>query len=413
VQKDTVRFKFAGGSPAAGHFSCAAKKSNPKKGAPNTASRSAVREGRQWLRPPIVDGALVAAPANGPAANESPSPPGSPQTCVITCNPVLPYCTAYLAHFVRSVSTCLVVASTALCSFHAFAQEKYPSKVIRILTAAPGSNHDWGARVVAQELTPRIGQRVIVENRGAISSEIIAKDTPPDGYTLLFYGAYTWLQPLLAKANWDPVEDLAPISLVISSPNVLVVHPSLPVKSTKELIALAKARPGALNYSAGGGGSSQHIAAELFNYLAQVKIVRVNYKGAGPSILGLITGEVQVMFAALGPIMPHVKSGKARALAVTTSKATTLARELPLIADVLPGYVSESAIGLFAPKKTPATIIKLLASHVQQGVKAADPQIIANNGVEVVASSPEEFARFIAADRAKMGEVIKSGSFSN
>jgi tripartite-type tricarboxylate transporter receptor subunit TctC len=293
------------------------------------------------------------------------------------------------------------------------AQDKYPTKVIRILTAAPGSNHDWGARITAQELTPRIGQRVIVENRGSISSEIVAKDTPPDGYTLLFYGAYTWLQPLLAKVNWDPLDDLAPISLVISSPNVLVVHPSLPVKSTRELIALAKARPGALNYSAGGGGSSQHIAAELFNYMAQVSIVRVHYKGAGPSILGLITGEVQLMFAALGPIMPHVKSGKVRALAVTTSKATALARDLPPVAEVLPGYVSESAIGLFAPKRTPAAIIKLLAGHVQQGMKAADAQIIANNGVEVVASSPEEFARFIAADRAKMSAVIKSASFSN
>ncbi len=293
------------------------------------------------------------------------------------------------------------------------AQDKYPAKVIRILTASPGSNHDWGARVVAQELTPRIGQRVIVENRGSISSEIVAKDTPPDGYTLLFYGAYTWLQPLLAKANWDPVEDLAPISLVISSPNVLVVHPSLPVKSTKALVALAKARPGALNYGAGGGGSSQHIAAELFNYMAQVKIVRVNYKGAGPSILGLLTGEVQLMFAALGPIMPHIKSSKVRALAVTTSKATPLARDLPPIADMLPGYASESAIGLFAPKKTPAAIIRLLASHVQQGVKATDPQVIANNGVEVVASTPEVFAAFIKADMTKMGEVIRSGSFSN
>ena len=295
----------------------------------------------------------------------------------------------------------------------AIAQEKYPTKIIRILTASPGSNHDWGARVVAQELTPRIGQRVVVENRGSISTEIVAKDTPPDGYTLLFYGAFTWLQPLLAKVNWDPLEDLAPISLVISSPNVLVVHPSLPVKSTQELIALARARPEALNYGAGGGGSSQHIAAELFKYMAQVKIVRVNYKGAGPSILGLITGEVQLMFAALGPIMPHVKSGKVRPLAVTTQKSSPLARDLPPVADILPGYVSESAIGLFAPKKTPAAIIKILSSHVRQGVKNTDPQIMANNGVEVIASSPEDFARFIKADKTRMGEVIKSASFSN
>lgn len=307
----------------------------------------------------------------------------------------------------------LIASVLSLLAVPALAQEKYPAKVIRIMTAAPGSNHDWGARMVAQELTPRIGQRVVVENRGSISNEIVAKDTAPDGYTLLFYGAYTWLQPLLTKANWDPLEDLTPISLVISSPNVLVVHPSLPVKSTSALIALAKAQPGALNYSAGGGGSSQHIAAELFKYLAKVNIVRVNYKGAGPSMLGLITGEVQVMFAALGPIMPHAKSGKVRALAVTTSKATALARELPPIGDVLPGYVSESAIGLFAPKKTPAAIVKLVSGHTQLAMKGLDPQIAVKQGIEVIGSSPEDFVRFIKADMSRMGEVIKSGSFSN
>src|SRR5688572_4466748 len=142
----------------------------------------------------------------------------------------------------------------------ALGQDKYPSKVVRIVTATPGSNHDWGARLTAQELTPRIGQRVIVENRGTIAIEV-AKDAPPDGYTLLFYGATVWLQPLLTRSNWDPVADFAPITLAMSSPNVLVVHPSLPVKSVKELIALARARPGDLNYSAGGGGSTPHIAA--------------------------------------------------------------------------------------------------------------------------------------------------------
>lgn len=295
----------------------------------------------------------------------------------------------------------------------AFAQEKYPGKVIRVLTATPGSNHDWGARVVAQELTPRIGQRVIVENRGSLSTEIIAKDAPPDGYTLLFYGAYTWLQPLLAKVNWDPIEDLAPITLAISSPNVLVVHPSLPVKSTQALIALAKARPGALNYSAGGGGSTPHMAAELFDYMAKTKIVRVNYKGSGPSMMGLFVGEVQMMFGALGPMMPHVKNSKVRALAITTPKRSPLAPDLPPVSDALPGYVSEAAIGFFAPKKTPVPIIKILNNSMQQALKGLDPQLIFNAGVEVVGSSPEEFARFIAADRAKMGEVIKSGSFSN
>ena len=294
-----------------------------------------------------------------------------------------------------------------------FAQDKYPSKVIRVLTATPGSNHDWGARIVAQELTPRVSHRVIVENRGSIAVELVARDTPPDGYTLLFYGAYAWLQPLLAKVSWDPVEDLVPITLAISSPNVLVVHPSLPVKSVKELIALAKARPGALNYSAGGGGSTPHIAAELFNYMANVKIVRINYKGSGPSMLGLFVGEVQLMFAALGPIMPHVKSGKVRALAVTTPKRSPLAPDLPAVGETLPGYASEAAIGFFAPKKTPASIIRFLNHEIQQALKATDPQLVFNSGVEIVGSTPEDFARFIKSDMAKMGDVIKSGSFSN
>ena len=295
----------------------------------------------------------------------------------------------------------------------ASAQDKYPAKVIRVMTASPGSNHDWGARVVSQALTPIIGQRVIVENRGSISAEIMAKDTAPDGYTLLFYGAYVWLQPLLARVNWDPVEDLAPIALAISSPNVLVVHPSLPAKSTRALIALAKGQPGALNYSAGGGGSSQHMAAELFKFMTRTNIVRVNYKGAGPSMLGLITGEVQLMFASFGPVMPHVKTGKVRALAITTPKRSQLAPDLPPVSDILPGYASASAIGFFAPKKTPAAIITTLNKGVQQALRNLDPKLVANAGVEIVGGSPKDFAQFIKTDMAKMGEVIRSGSFSN
>jgi tripartite-type tricarboxylate transporter receptor subunit TctC len=319
---------------------------------------------------------------------------------------------ASVTHPSRAARACLV--GMLILGPHAvLAQDKYPSKVIRVLTATPGSNHDWGARITAQELTPRIGHRVIVENRGSIAVELVAKDTPPDGYTLLFYGAYAWLQPLLAKTNWDPLEDLAPITLAISSPNVLAVHPSLPVKSVRELIALAKARPGALNYSAGGGGSTPHIAAELFNYMASVRIVRVNYKGSGPSMLGLFVGEVQLMFAALGPIMPHVKSGKVRALAVTTPNRSPLAPDLPAVGEALPGYASEAAIGFFAPKKTPAAIIKFLSHEIQQALKATDPQLVFNSGVEIVGSTPDDFARFIKSDMDKMGKVIKSGSFSN
>jgi tripartite-type tricarboxylate transporter receptor subunit TctC len=292
------------------------------------------------------------------------------------------------------------------------AQDKYPSKVIRIVTATPGSNHDWGARLAAQELTPRIGQRVIVENRGTIAIEV-AKDAPPDGYTLLFYGATVWLQPLLTKSNWDPVADFAPITLAMSSPNVLVVHSSLPAKSVKELIALARARPGDLNYSAGGGGSTPHIAAELFKYMANVRIVRVHYKGSGPSMLGLLVGEVQLMFAALGPVAPHVKQGKVRALAVTTPRPTPLMPDLPAIAETLPGYTAEATIGFFAPRRTPPALVAHLNREIVQALKGTDPKVLTNAAIEVVGSSPEEFGGFIRAEMDRMGKVIKSASFTN
>jgi tripartite-type tricarboxylate transporter receptor subunit TctC len=295
----------------------------------------------------------------------------------------------------------------------AAAQDKYPSRVIRIVTAAPGSNHDWGARLTAHELNARINQRVIVENRGSISIEYVAKEAPADGYTVLFYGAVVWLQPLLSKVNWDPLADFAPVTLGVTSPNVLAVHPALPVKTTKDLIALARSRPGQLNYGAGGAGSTPHIAAELFKHLAKVNIVRVNYKGSGPAQIGLLVGEVQVMFAGLGPIMPHVKSGKVKALGVTSAKRTRLIPDLPAIAEIVPGYESEAAIGFFVPKRTPPAIVAFLSREIAQALKGTDPEKVANAGVEIVGNTPEEFIGFIKADMARLNAVIRSASFSN
>ena len=293
------------------------------------------------------------------------------------------------------------------------AQEKYPSKLVRIITAAPGSNHDWGARLTAQELTPRIGQRVIVENRGSIAVEHVAKDAPPDGYTVLFYGAYAWLQPLLQKVRWDPLTDLAPVTLAMSSPNVLAVHPSLPVKSVKQLIALAKAKPGELNYSAVGGGSTPHVAAELFKYMADLRIERVHYKGSGPSMIGLMVGEAHLMFAALGPVLPLVQQGKVRAIAVSTPKRTPLMPELPPVAETLPGFTAEATIGFFVPRNTPAAVIAFLNREIVQALKAVDPKRLTAAGIEIVAGSPEEFAAFITAEMARMGQVFRSASFSS
>jgi tripartite-type tricarboxylate transporter receptor subunit TctC len=301
----------------------------------------------------------------------------------------------------------------ALAAGGAAAQEKFPVRPIRIVTAAPGSNHDWGARLSAQELTPRVGQRVIVDNRGSIAIEYVAREAQPDGYTLLFYGATAWLQPFLNKVGWDPVADFAPITLAMSSPNVLVVHPSLPVQSVKELIALAHARPGDLNYSAGGGGSTPHMAAELFKHLSKTRIVRIHYKGSGPSMIGLLSGEAQLMFAALGPITPHVKQGKVRALAVTTPERTRLMPDLPAVAESLPGYTAEATIGFFAPRRTPPALVAYLHRELVQALRGADPNVVAKAGIEIVASTPEEFATFIKAEMERMGAVIRSGSFNN
>jgi len=305
-----------------------------------------------------------------------------------------------------------LAAVAAFAAGAALAQDKYPSRVIRIVTAAPGSNHDWGARLTAHELAPRVSQRVIVENRGSIAIEYVAKEAPADGYTVLFYGAVVWLQPVLSKVNWDPLNDFAPITLGLTSPNVLVVHPALPVKSTRDLIALARSRPGELNYGAGGAGSTPHIAAELFKHLAKVDIVRVNYKGSGPSQIGLLVGEVQVMFAGLGPIMPFVNQGKVRPLAVTSAKRTRLKPELPTVAEVVPGYQSEAAIGFFVPRRTPPAVVAYLNREIVQALKATDAQKIAAAGVEIVGNTSEEFVRFMKADMARMTEVIKGASFS-
>jgi tripartite-type tricarboxylate transporter receptor subunit TctC len=314
---------------------------------------------------------------------------------------------------VTVVAWVFLVGAVALGTDAAYAQEKYPNKLVRIVTAAPGSNHDWGARLTAQELTPRIGQRVIVENRGSIAVEHVAKDAPADGYTILFYGAYAWLQPLLQKVKWDPLADFAPVTLAMSSPNVLAVHPSLPVNSVRQLIALARARPGDLNYSAGGGGSTPHVAAELFKYMADVRIVRVNYKGSGPSMIGLLVGEVQLMFAALGPVLPHVRQGKVRALAVSTPKRTPLMPDLPAVAETLPGFTAEATIGFFVPRQTPPAIVAFLNREIVQCLKATDPQRLISAGVEVVGGSPEEFTAFIKSEMARMGKVFRSASFSN
>jgi tripartite-type tricarboxylate transporter receptor subunit TctC len=292
-----------------------------------------------------------------------------------------------------------------------FAQASYPNKPIRIVTAEVAGGADFVARLIAQGVSGSLGQQVIVENRGGsaiIPAQAVAK-APPDGYTLLVYGNNFWLLPFIQNVPYDPVRDFSPLTLAARSPNMLVVHPSLPVKSVRELIALAKAKPGELNYASAATGGSSHLAAELFKALAGVNIVRVPYKGTVPGITDLIAGQVQLMFGTTGTLAPHVQSGRLRALAVTSVQETALAPGLPTVAAAgLPGYEAESAYGLFAPAGTPAPILRRL--HAETVRVLSRPEVkerLFNTGVEVVGNTPEAFAASIKSDMARMGKVIK------
>jgi tripartite-type tricarboxylate transporter receptor subunit TctC len=286
--------------------------------------------------------------------------------------------------------------------------QDYPNRTVRLVTVSPGSANDLAARFVAQELRGALGQSVIVDNRGGIAAEIVAK-APPDGYTVLLYGSAVWLAPFLQSSESSHhLKNLTPITLVASSPNILVVHPSLPVKSVKDLIALAKRRPGQLNYAAGSLGAAPHLASELFKSMAGVNIVRVPYKGTGPSMIGLIGGEVELMFPTAGSAGPHVKSGKMRALAVTSLTPSALAPGLPTLAESLPGYESVSLNGMFAPAKTPAAVIALLNQEVVRILTRADAkERLFSAGMDAVVSTPDEFGAIIKSEMIKWGKVIR------
>jgi len=304
---------------------------------------------------------------------------------------------------------CTIAIVAALGATTASGQDAYPTKVVRIVTSAVGGGSDLLARLIAPGLSSALGQQFIVDNRGALSAEIVAK-APPDGYTLLVNGSPLWILPLIRPSSpWDAVRDYAPVSLAVNAPGILVVHPSLPVKSVKELIALAKARPGELNYAAGTLGAGPHLAAELFKAMTGVKMVQVPYKGTGPGIVGLIGGQVELMFPNAGSVMPHVKAGRLRALAVCSAEPSPLAPGLPTVAATVPGYESISPQGLLAPAKTPAAIVNRLSQEVARILNQPDMKAkITNQSMQVIASTPSEFAAKINADIARLDKVIRS-----
>ena len=286
----------------------------------------------------------------------------------------------------------------------------YPNKPIRILANGPGSGVDYVARVVAQGLTNQFGLSVIVENRGGsiIVAEVVAK-APPDGYTILLSGTL-WMNPLLqSNLSWDPVRDFQPITLVIRQPNVLVVHPALPVKTVKELITLAKARPGELNYASAGSGGSPHLAAELFKSMAGVSILRIPDKSAGPAMNDLLGGQIQIMFGTGGIVDAHLASKRLRALGITSLQPSALFPGMPVLsASGVPGYEYETIYGIFAPAKTPAAIINRLNLEIVRFINDTEVKTrLLNVGIEPVGSSADELATRMKTEMVRMGKVIK------
>jgi tripartite-type tricarboxylate transporter receptor subunit TctC len=288
--------------------------------------------------------------------------------------------------------------------------QQYPNKPIRVITGTTGGGNDFQSRLVAQGISGPLGQPVIVENRAGniLQAETVIK-APPDGYTLLVTSGDLWVLPFLEKVPYDPVKDFSPISILSREANVVVVHPSLPVRSIKELIALAKAKPGELNFASGSTGSGSHLSGELFKSMAGVNIVRIPYKGVGFAFTELIAGQTQLMFPSTGSGMPHVRVGKLRALAVASAQPTALAPGVPTVtASGLPGFVMGSTGGIFAPAKTPEAVINRLNQEIVRFIKTEDvKEKFFVLGMEPVGSSPDELAAAMKSEIVTFGKVIR------
>ena len=289
--------------------------------------------------------------------------------------------------------------------------QAYPYKTIRIVASGVGGGSDFTARLIAQGISGPLGQPVIVDNRAnaIVQGETVSK-SQPDGYTLLLGGSAIWLAPFLQdKVPWEPLRDFATVTQVERSPNMLVVHPSVPANSVKELIALAKAKPGALNFASGGAGGSAHLAGELFKAMAAINIVWVPYKSGSQAILALMGGETQMTFAGAESVIPHIKSGKVRALAVTSAQPSALVPGMPTVAATgLPGYEMTGMTGVFAPAQTPAPVINRLNQEILLVLNRPEvKEKFLTLGVEIIPSSPAQFAAAIKADMDRLGKLIK------
>lgn len=292
---------------------------------------------------------------------------------------------------------------------------EYPARPIRIVVPYPAAGPvDITARAVGPRLAAALGQPIVIDNRGGagsiLGSELVAKSAP-DGYTLLLCTTANAINAsLLPKLPYDMKQDFAPITLAVIITSVVVVHPSVPASSIKELIALAKAKPGQLSYASTGNGTPTHLAAELFKNMAGVDIVHIPYKGASGAVIDLISGQVQLSFISAPGVLPHIKAGRLRALAVTNAKRSTLVPDLPTVAETgLPGYESEGWHGLFAPARTPAAIVGRLYREFVAVLRAPDISTqLLNGGAEPVGLPPDQFAVKLRNEIEKWAKVVKA-----
>jgi tripartite-type tricarboxylate transporter receptor subunit TctC len=308
----------------------------------------------------------------------------------------------------------ILSAAFALSAATSVLAQKYPDKPVRmIIPFAPGGGTDVLARFLSTKLSEGLGVGLVIENRGGAGGTLgteVAARSAPDGYTVLFTSAsHSFNASLYSKLSYDSLKDFAPVTLVALVPHLLVVHPSLPVKDVKELVSLARRRPGEVFYGSGGSGSSVHLAAVLFTTTAKVEMTHVPYKGGGPAMIGVMAGEASVMFPTMQSALPHVKSGRLRALAISTATRSPAVPDLPTVAESgVPGYDATGWYGMLAPAGTPQAAINRLHAETVKILTAPDFKArLAAEGAVAVGNTPAQFDKFIRDETAKWAKIIR------
>ena len=316
---------------------------------------------------------------------------------------------------VKSPFAIMLVAAVSLCYGMAAAQT-YPARPVRLIVAfAPGGAADIIGRIIAAQLSEQVGEQIVVDNRGGaggvIGTEIMVK-AKPDGYTLLLFSSAHAVNPSLYKLPYDPVRDLIPIARMAVAPSALVVHPSVPVNSVKDLVALAKKNPGKLDFASGGVGSFTHLATELFRTLTGIDFVIVQYKGVGPAVTDLLGGHTQASISTLSAFMSQINAGRLKVLGIGGSKRSVVLPDVPTITEAgVPGYEASPWFGIAAPAGTPKAVIDKLSKDLSTVATAADAKKrLLDQGAEADYLGPAEFAPFVAAEMAKWARVVKQGN---